>query len=331
MARKSKRSTATTTELPLQPVLVVCGAERALVDTAVRGVRQKFLQAPMADFNYDRLSGRTATVEQILACARTAPMMAPQRLVEVADGDALNAEALEKIASYAAQPVKQSVLLIIARDIDRRTRAARALEEQGCLFCYEQLDEDAVARLAQERARTLGLTLDDEGAQLLVAAVGTELLLIERALEKLQLVVGDGPVPVEVIEEHTAQTRVESIFKLTDAIAAGDRATALEVVGQMLDAREAPLRILATLAWQQRQLIRARDLLDHGTPAPEVLRAVKVFRFGDRFLKLVRALPRQRVAGGLLLIERADRALKSSRVKPRLVLERTVLELAAQR
>jgi DNA polymerase III delta subunit len=99
----------------------------------------------------------------------------------------------------------------------------------------------------------------------------------------------------------------------------------------MLDAREAPLRILATLAWQQRQLIRARDLLDRGAPAPEVLRTVKVFRFGDRFLRQVRALPQQRVAAGLLAIERADRSLKSSRAKPRIVLERTILELVATR
>ncbi|MBN2361085.1 MAG: DNA polymerase III subunit delta [Deltaproteobacteria bacterium] len=331
MARKARRTTATTTDLPLQPVLVVCGVERALVDAAVRGVRHKFLQAPMADFNHDRLSGRTAAVEQILACARTVPMMARQRLVEVNDAEALNAEALDKIAGYAAQPAPHSVLLLVARDIDRRTRAARALEELGCLFCYQQLDEDSVVRIAQERARALGLTLDEEAAQLLVTAVGTELLLVERALEKLQLVVGSGPVPIEAIEEHTAQTRVESIFKLTDAIAAGDRARALEVVGQMLDAREAPLRILATLAWQQRQLIRARDLLDRGTPAPEVLRSVKVFRFGERFLRSVRALPRQRVASGLLLLERADRAFKSSRVKPRLALESAVLQLVALR
>ncbi len=331
VARRRSKQILVKTDLEPQPVMVVCGPERALVQAAVRHLRSAVVSGAMADFNHDRLQGKGLSVEQALACARTLPVMAPQRLVEINDAEALGAESLEKIAKYAREPCAESVLLLVASDVDGRTRAAKAFRELGCMYRYEHLDEPGLARYARDRARAIGLKLDEEAAVTLVAAVGTELLLVERALEKLELVSGAGEVRLADIEEHISQTRVESIFKLTEAIGNGKAGAALEVLGQMLDAREAPLRILATLAWQQRQLMRARGLLDEGMPGGEVARAVKVFRFADRFLSQVRSMPAARVRAGLLVLASADRRLKSSRVPARAVMERTVIELTQLR
>jgi DNA polymerase III delta subunit len=120
------------------------------------------------------------------------------------------------------------------------------------------------------------------------------------------------------------------VFALTDAIAAGEGGPALGVLGQMLDAREAPLRILSTMLWHQRQVVRARALLDRGLDGGEVMAQINI-RNRDRFLKQVRAIPAARAAQGLALIARTDRLLKSSRMPARAAMERAVLELCALR
>lgn len=326
MAQRRKKTLVETDLSPL-PVMVVCGQERALVDAAVSHIRSSTLQGAMVDLNHDRLQGRQVSAEQVIGCAKTLPVMAPRRLVEVADAEALGADAMLKIADYAKEPAQEAVLLLIARDIDKRTKAAKALDKLGCLFRYEHLTENGMIRYATKRARSMGMQLGEESASVLVASVGNELQLVERALEKLMLVVTDGQVDIEHIEKHIAQTRVESIFKLTEAIAQGDRGGALSVLGQMLDAREAPLRILATLAWQQRQLIRARSMLSRGASSSDILRAVKVFRFRDEFMRQVRSMSDRKITAGLQLIYKADRLLKSSRTRPRAVMERTVMDL----
>ena len=327
---RSKKAPLVRTDLELRPVMFICGEERALVDAAVAHVRREALAGGMPELNHDRLSGKTSAPEQIIACARTLPVMAPRRLVEVGEGEGLGADALERIARYGEDPVTEAVLLIVARDIDRRTRGARAIEKLGALFRYQHLDEPSLRAFAREHARQLGFVLEREAAELLVTSVGSELQLIERALEKLALVSEDGQVSVASVEEHVAQTRVESIFNLTEAIARGDRGGALEVLGQMLDAREAPLRILATLGWQQRLVLRARDMLDRGASSGELRGAIRV-RYFDRFLRQVRALNARRTATGLDVIERTDRALKSSRARARVIIERAVIELATLR
>lgn len=327
--RRNKVASLVRTDLQAQGVMFICGPERALVKAAIAHLRSITVgNTAMADFNHDRLSAKTTAVEQIIGCARTLPVMAPLRLVEVDDGDALGAEGLQAIVAYAENPVAESVLLIIAKDLDKRTKAAKALDKLGCVFRYDHLDESGMVRYALSSAKEKNLQIDEETAAFLIAAVGTELLLVERALEKLQLVNEKGAIGIEDIEAHISQTRIESVFKLTEAIAAGDEGKALLVLGQMLDAREAPLRILATLVWQQRQLVRARALLDAGMSGHEVAREVRVFRFADRFIAQVRALHASRVQGGLRVLADVDRKLKSSRVAPRALMEHTVIALA---
>ena len=330
--RRTKKAVLVRTDLELKPVMFVCGPERALVKGAIQHIRQQVLAgSAMADFNHDRISGKTAAVERIIACAKTLPVMSAQRLVEVDEGEALGADGLQVIAAYAADPVPESVLLIVAKDIDKRTKAAKALAKLACLFRYEHLDEYGLTQYTQKRAREMKLQLDDEAASVLVTAVGTELLLVERALEKLQLVKEQGAITVADVEEHISQTRIESVFNLTEAIARGRVGEALQVLGQMLDAREAPLRILATLVWQQRQLVRARALLDQGMPGRQVAREVRVFRFGERFISQVQSMTAQRVRKGLAVLADTDRKLKSSRVAARILMEGTVIALASLR
>ena len=331
-ARRPKKKALVRTDLDLQPVMIACGPERALVKAAVTHVREQVLSgSAMADFNHDRLNGKSVAVERIVACARTLPVMAKQRLVEVDQGEALGAEGLQAIARYAQEPVHEAVLLIVAKDIDKRTKAGKALDKLGCVFRYDHLDERGLIDYTKKRAHEINLQLDDEAASVLVTAVGTELLLVERALEKLQLVREQGRISVADVEEHISQTRIESVFNLTEAIARGRQGDALLVLGQMLDAREAPLRILATLVWQQRQLVRARSLLDAGMSGGQVAREVRVFRFADRFISQVRAMSAARVRRGLTVLADTDRKLKSSRVAARVLMESAVIELAALR
>jgi len=104
-------------------------------------------------------------------------------------------------------------LLIVAKDVDKRTKAAKALDKLGCLFRYEHLDERGLVRYTQKRAHEMKLQLDEEAASVLVTAVGTELLLVERALEKLQLVKEKGAIAV-LISKNTFRRHVLKAYSI---------------------------------------------------------------------------------------------------------------------
>ena len=65
-----------------------------------------------------------------------------------------------------------------------------------------------------------------------------------------------GPAEVETVRGGEPGA---SVFDLAEAIAGRDRGRALRILARNLEAGEAPLRILGSLAWQYRQIWKAKD------------------------------------------------------------------------
>jgi len=66
------------------------------------------------------------------------------------------------------------------------------------------------------------------------------------------------------------------VFDLAAAIGARRRGTALAILARNLEAGEAPLRILGSLAWQYRRLWKVKDLLKQAGREGEVARQLRM-------------------------------------------------------
>jgi DNA polymerase-3 subunit delta len=256
----------------------------------------------------------------------TLPVMAKQRLVEVRDADLANDADAEALAAYLDRPSPDTVMLLIAGDIDFRSRAMKTLEKsRGALVCrFDHPKEREMPALAARRAKKHGLKLAPGAADALAVTVGADLTLLERALEKLAIAT-DGDVKANDVSAHVADTHLEDAFAFAAAVAGMDRKAAMAAAAQLQAAREEPFRLLGLLAWQLRQVAQARALLDDGKDPARELRL-----FGDRVapvLRAARALPPERHARRLVLIAETDMTLKSSRQPPWLVMMRLIAEL----
>jgi DNA polymerase III delta subunit len=132
-------------------------------------------------------------------------------------------------------------------------------------------------------------------------------------------------VSAALVEAHVADTHLEDAFAFARAVAVQDRSSALASLGALQAAREEPLRIVGLLAWQLRQLARARALLDEGRDPARELNL-----FGDRLsttMSAARKLDMRGHAARLARLGESDRLLKGSRQPPWLVMARLVMDL----
>lgn len=319
-------------EQDLPPVIACGGAERVYLDDAVALVRRRTLSGGLADFNHDRVSARDRSLPEILSLANTLPMMAPRRLVEVRDAEALRDHDLDALEAYLAAPARESVLLLLFGEIDLRAKASKLLDKHALLCRFEHPRERDMPQHVLRRARRHGLKLDRDATDALAATVGADLTLLERALEKLALVAEGGAVSEEQVATHVADTHLEDAFALARAVAAGDRKAALRSLGGLQAAREEPLRLVGLLAWQLRQIARARALLDEGMSTQDIGRELSLF--GDRLsaaLGAARAAEGAAHAARLSRLAVADRLLKGSRQPPWLIMGRLILDLCPDR
>jgi DNA polymerase-3 subunit delta len=304
------------------PVVAMGGDERVYVDDALVLLRARVLAGGLADFNHDRVSARDRPLQDALHLARTLPVMSPKRLVEVRDASSLSDDDVTVLEAYLDRPSPEAVLVLVFDAIDLRKRLPKVLEKRALFMRFDHPRDREMPEHVVRRAKRHKLFLDGDAVEALAITVGTDLGLLDRALEKLALVAENGRVDVNLVSTHVADTHLEDAFGLSRAVARGDRKEALLTLAKLEAGLEAePIQLIGMLAWQLRLLVRARALLDNNERPDNIGRDLKLF--GDRLsstLSAARNFTLVEHQKRLVRLAGADRLLKGSRQPRWLVL-----------
>jgi DNA polymerase-3 subunit delta len=213
----------------------------------------------------------------LLDQARTLPVFSSHRLVVVRNVQEAPADQLEALTAYLDDPVPETVLMVTATTIDKRRKFFQKFVACGELVEFRKLYENQIPQFVRDRAKEAGRTFTAPALRLFCRRVGSNLAELTGELDKLVSYVGTA----EFIEEAdvaavVSDTRVESVFALTDAIGAGDAQQSLHRLNRLLDDGQPPLVILSMLIRHFRQLWKARELLAQGVPQKELPRRIGI-------------------------------------------------------
>ncbi len=262
----------------------------------------------------------------------TVSMFARHGLVVVQFADKVDAKSLGALADYLQRPVGSRTLLLRAPDVDRRAGWARALEKAGAVLRIEALNRRTLPRWLTQRAHDAGWTLDSAAAALIVEAVGDDPLRLQSELDKLICFVGPQQRRIERadVEACVTHTREEVVFRLASALGQGDVATAARTLRNALEHAQNAVGLVGLMAHHIRLLAQVVERIREG--ASEAAIAAELKRPPWQVRRLVAEARRTTPAAVeqvLAWLVEADRALKSSRLDPLLVLERVVVRAAA--
>ena len=319
----------------IAPLYCLHGPERFLIDRAVEALRCKILGTAAGDtsgLGYEAFDLKEVSLAEVVAAARTLPMFVKQRLVIARGLEQVKAESLEPLTAYAAHPNPSTCLVLLAEKVDGRLRAFAALRRAGYLHEFARLKDRELGPFIAREAKTRGMTIDSDAAEALANAAGPDLGRLMQALEQLEIYAGQsGRISRAQVEELVPESRERSVFELTKAIGTGDTRRALGLVTNMLRNREAPLRIQAMLLRQLRQTWRAKELAAANVPRAEMAAAVGLPPFFlDDVLVPARRMSVAALRRSFERLYQADRAFKSSRVDPEVLLTRLVRQLAEE-
>jgi DNA polymerase-3 subunit delta len=310
----------------LLPLYLVLGEEDCLRDEAVAALRTAALGDASAGggmdaFNYDLLHGDESDGEEILARTGQAPVFAARRCVVVKSAEKLSARDGEALLPYLREPCETTTLVFVAARLDKRLKFSKELTERAvCIDCSPVSETHLPAWIRTESGRA-GVRLSEEAvgslsrlALSLKGEAGGSLNLLRRELEKLAAYVPPGRTAgAQDVEAVRGGEPGASVFDLARAIAERREGKALWILARNLDSGEDPLRILGALAWQFRQIWKAREQRRFGGPGADLSGL-----FTERDL-----------GTALRLFATADARLKggASGSSKRLVLETAVLSL----
>jgi len=309
------------------PLYVVVGEEDLLRDMALGVLRTALLGEGGSEFNCNLFYGDDVSGAEIVTCASEVAVFAARRVVVVKAADRLPARECDAIFPYLKEPNDSTSLIFVAPKLDGRLKFTQALAKAAVTVDCSPLRESQWLPWLRQDAERVGVRLNEEAIELLKESCGGSLYSVRRELEKLVAYVSPGQI---VAADDVATLRgIEpgaSVFDLTLAIGGKNRGRALAILARNLEAGEAPLRILGSLAWQYRRLWKVKEVVRQVSREGEAARTLrmdpsKVRAFLDQF-------PDAHLYEALRLFLEADARLKGgSGGRPARILEDVLLRL----
>jgi len=252
-------------------VYLLYGEEDVLKDEAVRALLEASVGSDR-DFNLDVRYAADLTPESFHALVNTLPMLAERRAVVVRGVEQLGkrkTKVRDEVVRYLAAPNPTTVLvLVVAAGEDPDAELVRA----STAVNLEPLSAERVPRWLQHHAAGLGVMLEPEAAELLLSAVGNDLSIVARELEKLaSLTVGTGrAVTAHDVTSLVGVRRGETLYDLVHAALERRVARAAQLVEPVLEqAGMSGVKILSVLGTHLVGTAVARAERDRGTARVE--------------------------------------------------------------
>jgi DNA polymerase-3 subunit delta len=299
---------------------------------AVQALVDAHVDPGTRDFNLDVLSASSVDVEDLARILATPPMMAERRVVVVRGAEAFAGAARSRdlILGLVENPPPDLALILAAR-IPERSKAkfyqTLIKRTQSVEFAMIAPD-DVPGWLMEEATVRFGKTMKPDAARALGQAIGVDLGILSRELEKLSAVAGDeDQITLEHVRAAGTVLPKQDRWKWFDLVGARRFPEAVAGVRVLMDQGESGVGLIVGLSTH---MLRIGLVVESGTRALE-----EVLPPHQRWLS--RSIGAQ--AGGwssdsiraaILGLLRADRLLKASSLSDEHHLEEWLLTLMSR-
>jgi DNA polymerase-3 subunit delta len=337
---------------------VLVGDDVFLYERCRRAVLDALVPSDLRDFCLSEIDLAETNIFEALDRAQTPSLMAPFQVLFIRNLKQLYTRGAKKeefaaLEAYFRSPNPQALVVFVAdhlripsdprrmdlQDKDRYERIRETLGDWCGMVELARVDEaDALKWIAAE-AKRREVVFEPDAARELADALGADMMLIASEMEKLVLYAGaKRHVTLGDVETMVLAAKQRSLYELTDAISAKDRARALSLLHGLLNAsdggEDSAIGHLYMLARTFRQMlvILEKNVRDSRAIWQALWQGFRMppFAAEDVIRQARRYKSRRELTRALRLIARADLELRSQPPDKRLVLERLVLELASE-
>jgi DNA polymerase-3 subunit delta len=228
-------------------------------------------------------------------------------------------------ARAAAPPPGLAAILVASIPKGSSAKFWKDLQSQARSLELAPLSLDDVPGWLLERAAETGVTLEEDAAVALAGAVGADLGVLARELEKLSSVVAPGaPVTRAVVERAGIRLPTQDKWQWLDLVGGRKFAQALEAFPVLLAQGEAPIGLAIALG---SHLLRIGVAVAGGPAALETSLPPNQRWLARRLAPQARGWSVDELALAVERLARADRLMKASGVGAEAVLEEWLLGL----
>jgi DNA polymerase-3 subunit delta len=297
----------------LRPLYTVWGDEPLLAQEAADAIRAAARAAGCTERQVHTVSGAHFDWGSLLGATQALSLFAQRQLIEIRiPGGKPGKDGSEALQRYCAEISDDIVTLVQLPRLDRTQQGSgwfAALDGAGVSVRVDPVERKALPqwiaqRLAAQGQRVQGGEQGQRTLTFFADRVEGNLLAAHQEIQKLGLLYPAGELSFEQIEAAVLNVARYDVFKLGEAVLAGQVARALRMLEGLQTEGEAAVLVHWTLAEDIRALKRVRDAVSGGRPLPMALRENRVWGVRERLFE--RAVPLLTDNGLAALLEAAQ-------------------------
>lgn len=258
------------------------------------------------------------------------------------DEDGSGRDDTDSLVSYLRQPTPGTVLVLDCsrygfdgEDKTKIERVQKFFSAIPAMVEFRPYSPEAARALAQRLAKESQLQLGLAELALLLDITGGDAARLANEIEKLSLYVGkERKVTAADVTSLVAAAHSSTIFALVNALGAGDRTRALEILDTLSREGEYMPLALTFLSTQFRMALAARAAGVRGAGQIQAhFTKLGARIWPDRARQIeqtVEAFPKARLEKAIARVFAADRDLRDARPDDRIVMEEMIFALTAR-
>lgn len=321
----------------IDPVYLLTGVEHHIFDSTIERLKKALPEIDEASII--RMDLTELPVEAVIEEADTLPFLEDHKLIIATNASFLSGQDkkrsdvehnLEVLEEWLANPSPTATVVFIApyEKLDGRKRITKKMREMTTVIEALRLEGNDLFTWIQQEARTNGVNITTQTAQVLVSMAGDNLLALSNEIGKIAVYLGEqGEITPDVIEELVTRTPEMDVFRLTDAYIAGNIGRTVSIYHDLLRNGEEPIMLTSLVAGQIRLMIHVQSLRRKGYQQHQIAKTLHVHPYRVKLMLENRSLPgEERLLMILKNLAEIDYKLKSTSGKRERLLELFFME-----
>ena len=280
----------------VRPLYTVWGDEPLLAQEAADAIRTAARAAGCGEREVHTVVGQHFDWSGLLGAAMAMSLFSARQLIELRiPSGKPGKEGSAALQRYCEALSDDVVTIVQLPRLDRTQQTSAwfmALDSAGVTVRVDPVDRKALPqwiaqRLAAQQQRVQGGETGQRTLAFFADRIEGNLLAAHQEIQKLGLLYPAGELGFEQIEAAVLNVARYDVFKLGEAVLAGQVARALRMLDGLRAEGEAAVLVHWTLAEDIRGLKRVKDAVAAGKPLPMALREARVWGAKERLFERV--------------------------------------------
>ena len=297
-----------------RPLYVLHGDEHLLLIEAADRIRAAVRKAGFGECEVF-VNDKAFRWSALVAAARGMSLFGSRKLIEmrIPTGKP-GKEGSAALQEYSALHSPDVIALVTLPKLDSATRKSAwfaALEARGVTIEVPLVERARLPAWIASRLVLQQQSAEREALDFIAERVEGNLLAAHQEIQKLGLLYPAGRLTLEQVREAVLNVARYDVFKLTEAILAGDAARVARMLDGLRAEGESPVLMHWTITEEIRSLLRVQNGIQQGQPLPMLLRQMRVWGARERLYEgALRRLGTSTLKAALGTAAELDKAVK---------------------